>query len=244
MLLIQRFDNEDGRNLIAQKMNEFGEILEKLCDIYQIRPFTHQSVQSLTEMYLLTLAVESHTILEIGCGSRSSTIALASAAAELEHDCVLYGLDIAPTPFEQFSRINFPNLNFCKVVDIVTDVTQFEIPDDWERPILTLYDAHDEDILGSVISSHAILNWFPKLSGQVIAMHDFSVFPADDPFAPDNNHVMALHFSNRKIIGFREVTPLVSWMNELKIDFTRPGDELAEMGFKNGDSSLIYFTAP
>ncbi len=244
MLIKERFDNEDGRKIITQKMKKFGEIIERFCDIYQVRPFTHQSVQSLTEMYLLTLVVKPCTILEVGCGSRSSTIALASAGAELEHDCVLYGLDIAPTPFEQFSRINFPNLNFCKVVDIVTDVTQFEIPDDWERPILTLYDAHDDDLPGSIISSYAIKHWFPCLSGQVIALHDFSVFPRDNPTTPDDTHSMEYHFSNRKVIGFKEVPPIMSWMNDMKVDFIRPGDELNEMGFYGGDSSLIYFFAP
>jgi len=244
VLIKEHFDNDEGHKLISRKLKEFGGIIEKLCEIYQVTQFVHQTAQSLTEIYLLTLALKPSTILEIGCGSRSSSLALASAGAELDSDVLLYGVDIAPTPFDKFTEAYFPGMSFCNVIDIKIDATEFEIPDEWERPLLTFYDAHDDDLPGSIVSAHAISNWFPCLSGQVVSVHDFSVFPADSPATPGDIHSMESHFSNRKIIGFKEVVPLVSWMNELKVDFTRPGDELGEMGFQGGDSSLIYFTAP
>jgi hypothetical protein len=233
-----------GKHIIARKRKLFDDIIGKLEDIFDVRPFNQQSAQSLLEMYLLVKATRPKTIIEIGCGTRSSTVALGIAGAELENDCTLYGVDIAPSDFQSFSKTHFPDLSFCRVVDIPTDATKFTIPDSWKRPILMLYDAHDGDIEGSVISTHAVSQWFPKLSGMTVAVHDCSVVPGDWNQPVEKTHRVAQHFSDRKIVGFGEVLTLVDWMNSNRVDFYRPGDELTEMSFDGGGSSLIYFIAP
>ncbi len=107
-----------------------------------------------------------------------------------------------------------------------------------------LYDAHDGDLPGVVISKHAITRWFPRLAGQTIAVHDCSVRASDDGIDYPPPHVKAVHWSGRAVIGYAEVVPLVSWMNRERIDFWRPGDELETLGLPGQDSSLIAFTMP
>jgi hypothetical protein len=83
----------DGRRLIAERLQAFRRVIRQLEDIYNVRPFPHQTAQSLTELYLLVLALRPRTIFELGAGSRSSTVALAAASATLRK-CTIYSLDI------------------------------------------------------------------------------------------------------------------------------------------------------
>ena len=233
----------DGRRLIAERLQAFRSVIRQLEDIYNIRPFPHQTAQSLTELYLLVRALRPRTIFELGAGSRSSTVALAAASATLRK-CRIYSLDICPTPFKGFADQYFPALKFGPVTDIQQNAVEFLIPGAWKFPLLMLYDAHDDDLPNSVISSHAITRWLPRLSGQVVAIHDCSVFPADYAGTFASSYTEAVHFSGRKVVGFAETAPLISWMNERRVDFCRPGDELQELGFDGHDSSLIYFRVP
>lgn len=238
------YDNPRGKEMIKQAVAVFREFIVRLEEIYNVRPFNQQSVGSLLEMFLVTLTVEPKTIVEIGTGTRSSTLALALAAARLRNPCKIYGIDIAPVDFIHLTNRFFKEFKFNQVTDIKMNLADFDIPADWERPMLMLYDAHDNDIPGVVISEHAITHWFPKLAGQVIMVHDCSVFAADLQLNLDGDHVSALHFSDRKVVGFREVKTIVKWMNDSMVDFYRPNDELRDLGFEGLDSSLIYFIAP
>jgi len=233
-----------GGKLIAERLSAFQDVIRRLEDIYGVRPFNQQTAQSLTELYLLVSAVRPRTILELGAGTRSSTLALAAATARLWRPCIIYSLDISPIPFKPFTKQNFPKLRFGPVIDIQENAVNFMIPASWKRPLFMLYDAHDCDIPGSIISSHAIDNWFPQLSGQVVAVHDCSVFPADYDRTFEEHYTEALHFSGRKVVGFPEVIPLIGWMNHRGVDLCRPGDELKRLGFEAHDSSLVYFVAP
>jgi hypothetical protein len=219
-------------------------VIRRLEDIYNVRPFNQQTAQSLTELYLLVNACQPRTILELGAGTRSSTLALAAATATLSSKCKIYSLDISPISFQEFRTQHFSDLKFGPVTDIQENAVNFLIPAKWKRPLFILYDAHDDDIPGSIISSHAIDHWFPHLSGQVVAVHDCSVFSADYAESFANHYTDAVHFSGRRVVGFREVTPLVRWMNDRRVDLHRPGDELKELGFEGHDSSLIYFLVP
>lgn len=242
MLILDKYRG-DERHLITQKLHAFQDVIRKLEEIYGVRPFQHQTAQSLTELYLLVLALRPRTIFELGAGSRSSTVALAAASAILRK-CRIYSLDICPTPFKAFADQHFPAVKFGPVTDIQQNAVEFLIPDAWKFPLLMLYDAHDDDVPNSVISSHAIAHWLPRLSGQVVAMHDCSVFPANYTGSFASSYTEAVHFSGRKVVGFAETAPLVAWMNERHVNFCRPGDELQELGFEGHDSSLIYFTVP
>lgn len=243
MLILDKYRAEN-RDLIAKKLDLFLGVIRKLEDIYNSRPFPQQTAQSLTEMYLLVLALQPRTIFELGAGSRSSTLALATASATLPHECRTYSLDISPVPFEAFKNQHFPDLKFGPVTDIRQNAVTFSIPAEWKYPLLMLYDAHDGDIPDGIISSHAIAHWFPRLSGQFVAMHDCSIFPANYTGSFASHYTEAVHFSGRKVVGFAETAPLVAWMNQRKVDFFRPGDELQALGFEGHDSSLIYFRAP
>jgi hypothetical protein len=238
-----QFASAEGRRMVAEKLDQFQEIISKLEDIYNVRPFNQQTAQSLLELWLLVASVRPRSIFELGTGYRSSTIALALAAADVP-GCTVFGVDAAPYDFQYFAANYFSELRFGAVVDIAAEATGFEIPDDWARPILTLYDAHDGDIPGKVISHHAISRWFPKLAGQTVAIHDCSVFPRDDGVAYASPLVKATHWSGRAIVGYPEVGPLVEWMNREHIDFWRPGDELERLGFLGWDSSLIALAIP
>ena len=245
MSLIQdKFFGEEGKALIARKLSDFRDVISKLEEVYNVRPFNQQTVQSLTELYLLILAIQPKSVFEVGCGSRSSTIALASATAELDITCPVFGLDIAPVPFSDFVKTHFKELRFGPVIDIAANATQFLLPVEWQQPIFTLYDAHDDDIPGHTISTHAINSWFSRLKGQVVAVHDCSVFKNDSRVEVGPEYTTAYHFSDRKVIGYKEVSPLVNWMNKNRVDFYRPADELKALGFEADGSSLIYFTIP
>ena len=243
MLILDNYRG-DGRSLITQKLHVFQDVIRKLEEIYGVRPFQHQTAQSLTELYLLVLALQPRTVFELGAGSRSSTLALAAASATLSRECRIFSVDISPIPFKAFVDQHFPGIRFGPVTDIQQNAVNFLIPGRWKFPLLMLYDAHDDDVPNSIISSHAIAHWLPRLSGQVVAMHDCSVFPANYTGSFASSYTEAVHFSGRKVVGFAETAPLVAWMNERQVDFCRPGDELQELGFEGHDSSLIYFTVP
>jgi hypothetical protein len=61
----------------------FVQVIGRLEEIYQVRPFNQQIAQSLTELLALVQAVRPRTIFELGAGTRSSTIALSLAAAQM-----------------------------------------------------------------------------------------------------------------------------------------------------------------
>jgi hypothetical protein len=158
--------------------------------------------------------------------------------------CTVYGVDFAPRDFAAFTASRFQGLPFGPVVDTAIEATTFEIPDEWPRPILMFYDAHDDGIPGKLVSRQAISNWFPKLSGQTVAIHDCLVLPLDDEQTFPPPYISAVHWSGRKVAGFPEVRPLVEWMNRDRIEFWRPGDELAELGFPVAESYLLALTLP
>lgn len=242
-MLFAQFDSAKGRAILAEKLGLFRDVIAKLEDIYDVRPFNQQSAQSLLELWMLAIALRPRTIFELGAGSRSSTLALALAAADIP-GCTVQSLDIAPSDFAFLTRTHFPQLRFGPVVDTAADASAFALPDAWPRPILMLYDAHDGDLPGKIISRHAIEAWFPKLAGQTVAVHDCSVRQRDDGIAYPPPHVKAIHWSGKAIIGYAEAAPLVAWMNQEHVDFWRPGDALETLGLSGADSSLIALTVP
>ncbi len=244
MYIKNTYGNESGKQIIRYAVPIFREFISRLESIYNVRPFNQQSAGSLLELYLLTLAITPKTIVEIGTGTRSSTLALALAAGQLTTPSTIYGIDISPGDFGKLTRTYFPDFRFGRVNDLSLNLADFDIPADWDRPLLMLYDAHDNDIPGVVISSHAIAHWFPKLQGQVVMVHDCSVYPADQVLHLDGEHVSARHFSGRQVAGFFEVEPIVQWMNANSVPLNCPGDELVDLGFERLDSSLIYFSVP
>jgi hypothetical protein len=241
-MLFSQFASAEGRRVLADKLKFFEGVIRKLEDIYDIRPFGAQSAQSLLELWLLVVTIRPRTVFELGCGMRSSTIALALAAAEVP-ECRVCGVDIAPIDFPRFASQHFPDLRFGPVVDTAVEATAFEIPDQWPRPILMLYDAHDGGVPGKIISRHAIAKWFPKLAGQTVAIHDCLVV-SPDFVLPTERFAKAMHWSGRCIAGFGEVQHLVEWMNREHIDFWRPGDELEQLILAGSDSCLIALTLP
>jgi len=238
-----QFSSPQGRHLISEKLEGFNNIYTELENIYDKRPFDQQSAASLLQLWLLVMSGKPMSIFELGTGSRASTIALALAAAEVP-GCTVYGVDIAPRDFRGFTASHFPTLQFGSVVDKAVEATTFAIPDEWERPILMFYDAHDGGLPGKIISRHAISSWFPKLSGQTVVIHDCLVLPNDAPTEYPSPYHGAIHWSGQKIIGFAEVGPLMEWMNRERIEFWQPGEELAKLGFPMAESYLIAFTAP
>ncbi len=241
--VFSHFASVEGRRTVADKLTLFKRVIAKLEDIYDIRPFDAQSAQSLLELWLMVVTIRPRTVFELGCGMRSSTIALALAAAEVA-DCRVCGVDIAPIDFPSFASQHFPDLRFGPVVDTAVEATAFEIPDKWPRPILMLYDAHDGGVPGKIISLHAIANWFPKLICQTVAVHDCLLVPADFSVPAGGRYAKAMHWSGRCIAGFSEVRYLVEWMNRECIDFWRPGEALEQLGFAGNDSCLIGFNIP
>ena len=229
-----------GRRAVADRLELFNSVIVKLEELYAIRPFNQQSAQSLLELWLLVMTVRPRTIFELGCGMRSSTIALALAAAEVP-ECTVHGVDIAPIDFPTFAARHFPDLRFGSVSDAAVEATAFEIPDWWPRPILMLYDAHDGGVPDKMISKHAIDRWFPKLRGETVAIHDCLIVSSDF-ILPPGPYSKAMHWSGRCIFGYGEVQHLVEWMNSERIDFWRPSEELEKLDFPGNDSFLIALT--
>src|SRR5262245_51325463 len=163
----------------------FLRIIARLEDIYQVRPFNQQTAQSLTELFALVQAMKPRTIFELGAGSRSSTLALALAAARMSTKPPIFSLDVAPVDFRSLARTHFPELRFAKVHDIPMEATRFSIPHKWDHPIFMLYDAHDDDLPGVKIFPHARATWFPAMPDAVIAVHDCSVYPEPQTDLPE-----------------------------------------------------------
>jgi hypothetical protein len=237
------FAASTGLKLIAEKLEFFQQIINDLENIYSKRPFDQQNAASLLQLWLLVNYVRPRSIFELGTGSRASTIALALGAAQLP-GCTVFGVDTAPRDFRAFAAAHFSGLVFGPVLDTAVEATTFLIPDDWPRPILMFYDAHDGGIPGKIISRHAISNWFSKLSGQTIAIHDCLVVPRHAEVEYGNPYIEAIHWSGQKITGFPEVEPIVEWMNRERIEFWRPGEKLATLGLQMPDSYLLALTVP
>lgn len=231
-----RFNSEEGKRLISYKMEFFYHVINKLEEVYNIKPFNQQSAQSLTELYLIAKCVEPKTIIELGCGTRSSTIALTVAAQEIS-DCTVYGVDISPVNFPSLMEKHFPEVKYTRPIDFSINAVDFEIDPSWKKPILFFYDAHDDDIPGVKIFPYAQEHWFPHLENQILVIHDCSV--SDDPCV-DSDHYAAQHFSGKYIKGFKEVIPMTEWLNSLRLPFYRPNDELNMLGLAERDTSLIY----
>jgi hypothetical protein len=233
-LIFDSYNSEVGRRVIEDTLRDFQSVISIFERIYNRYPFNQQTAQSLTELFLLTKILNPKTIFELGCGTRSSTVALSSANS----GATVYGLDISPVNFESLMNSNFPNINHSRVIDYSLNAAIFEIPEEWEKPIFTLYDAHDGDLPGVEIFSHAKSHWFSKLKGQIIAFHDCSVMQ-EEPHNLSVGHVSSRHFSGKYIVGYSEVKHLVNWMNENGLDFYRPGDDLQRMCFDGSNSSII-----
>ena len=236
------FASAEGRRTIADKFSMFTDVIARLEEIYNLRPFDQQSAQSLLELWLLVVTTRPRTVFELGCGMRASTVALALAAAELP-ECIVRGVDLAPIDFPILAARHFPDLRFGPVLDTAIDAVDFDIPDYWPQPIFMLYDAQDGGVPGRIISRHAIAKWFPKIPGQTVAIHDCYVV-SPDFVLPPGSYSEATHWSGRCLAGFAEVQPLVEWMNRDRVDFWRPADEVQKLGLPGNDSCLIALTIP
>jgi hypothetical protein len=236
-LIYDAYNTPEGKKYVQCTLQEFSKIISILENEYNIKPFNQQTAQSLTELYLLVKVIKPATVFELGCGTRSSTIALAMALTE---GCI-HGVDLSPTNFKALMNKNFPCIKCAPVIDHALNALDFEIPEDWKRPIFTLYDAHDNDIPGVKIFPHAEEKWFPKLKGSIIAMHDCSIGDSKVNYPLDGDHFSCRHFSGRYVSGFFEVIALTEWMNENSINFYRPGDDMKRLGFDGHNSSLICF---
>jgi len=245
-LICDKYDSELGRKTIRYSWNMFSRIIEKLEIIYNVRPFNQQSVQSLVEMHLLVGAFCPRSIVELGAGTRSSTIALATAAAGFPR-CEILSIDINPGCFSAFASKYFPELAFAPVNDVQMNIAELAHDNPIRvlpGPILVLLDAHDDDIPGVKVFDTIRDHVFPLPVQQLIAVHDCTVLPSDANVNLPPRHVRVQHISGRTVVGYGEVVPLVNWMNENLVDFCRPGDELSRLGFRADNSSLIYFFLP
>jgi hypothetical protein len=238
-LIYDRFNSDSGKSFIHGALCEFDLVISKLEDIYDRRPFNQQTTQSLTELFLLVKILNPSTVFEVGCGTRSSTIALS-----LPLNAPVYSIDISPVDFDALMKTNFPGLSYSPVRSIATNAVDFKIPKEWKGPIFTLYDAHDDDLPGVKIFEYALKEWFSRLRGSVVAFHDCSVSDHLIEYPASSTHHSARHFSGRYINGYGEVIPMVEWMNKNEIDFYRPGDDLKALGFGGHDSSLICVGIP
>ena len=243
MMVFHDFIWKIGTRAIAEKLVFFHGIIARLEEIYGFRPFDQQSAQSLLELWLLVRSIRPRTVFELGTGKRSSTLALAHAAAELA-DCTVRGLDLAPIDFARFAQGHFPDVRFGPVIDTAAEATTFEIPVEWPRPIVMLYDAHDHGVPGKIISRHAIAHWFPRLRGETVAIHDCAVIEEGGPDGYPAEAVRARHWSGRTVAGYPEVEWLIDWMNTRRVGFWRPGDELKQFGLAAENSYLIALTIP
>jgi hypothetical protein len=239
-ILFNAFNSKNGKQFIQETMYDFTQIINVLEEHYKIKPFNQQTAQSLTELFLLTKIIRPASIFELGCGTRSSTIALSKAMVE----GTVYGIDISPINFEELVKKTLPDLKHAPVIDYKMNAVDFLIPKEWERPIFMLYDAHDDDIPGIKIFPYAQEKWFPELKGNIIAFHDCSVTNYQFEYPAGSDHHSSKHFNGQYISGFGESVLLTEWMNKNKIDFYRPGDDLKKLGFFGDDSSLICLEIP
>lgn len=222
---------------------QFKCIIAQLEEIYQVRPFNQQTAQSLTELYALVRAVEPTTIFEIGAGSRSSTIALALAAARFPSPTPIVSIDVNPSDFSQFAKTHFPELRLAPVRDVCTEATQFHIPANCGERVFLLYDAHDDDLPGIKIFPHARKAWFPTMPGALVAVHDCSVFPQPQSNLESRYH-QAVYSDEITLVGFGEVPRLVRYVRDENLVLGLPGREMHALGIGGEGTSLIYFQLP
>lgn len=218
----------------------FRRIIARLEDIYQIRPFNQQTAQSLTELFGLVQAAQPRTIFELGAGTRSSTLALSLAAAQMSPSPPIFSLDVAPVSFRTLTKRHFPDLRFAPVHDITMEATRFRIPDQWTHPIFMLYDAHDDDLPGIKIFPHAARLWFPVLSGALVAVHDCSVYPEPQTDLAPHYH-QAVYASDVTLVGYGEVPDLVAFLREQALPLGLPGREMETLQVGGEGTSLVYF---
>ena len=241
-IILDKFGSNGTDELVAAHCM-FQKIIARLEEIYNLRPFNQQTAQSLTELYALVKAVRPTTIFELGAGTRSSTLALAIAAAQLDQSCSIVSVDIAPVDFPTFVHQHFSDLALAPVKDVAMDATKFEIPPEWEGQVLMLYDAHDDDLPGVKIFPHAHEKWFPQLPGAIVAVHDCSVF-SQPQSALASYYSQAAYSPEINIVGFGEVPALVEYLKRQNLTLGLPGRELEKLGIRGEGTSLIYFRLP
>jgi hypothetical protein len=239
-ILFDNYNSENGKKFIQETMDGFTKIISVLEEHYNMKPFNQQTAQSLTELFLLVKTLKPVTIFELGCGTRSSTIALSKA---LEKGC-LHGIDFSPVNFDELVSKAFPGMIHAPVIDHAMNAVDFFIPKNWERPIFTLYDAHDNDLPGIKIFPHAKEKWFPELKGSIVAFHDCTVTHHLLTFPLGSDHYSSKHFSGRYISGYGESISLTEWLNKNNFDFYRPGDDLEKLGFPGDQTSIICVEIP
>ncbi len=240
-LILKEFGGARKQEL-QETYSLFKGVISRLESVYNVRPFNQQTAQSLTELFALVQAVRPRTIFENGAGSRSSTIALAMAAAQLSPPPTILSIDIAPVPFDSFARTHFPDLQFGPVHDIAIEATQFQIPEGCAPPVFMLYDAHDDDLPGIKIFPHARRAWFPTLRGAVVAVHDCSVYP--EPQIGLDSYCQAVYRPGVTLVGYGEVPQLVEYLQEKAIPLELPGAEMQVLGIGGEGTSLVYFQLP
>jgi len=243
MHLIQDHFAGSRQTELKDAHQQFKRIISRLEEIYNVRPFNQQTAQSLTELFGLVLAINPTTILEVGAGSRSSTIALAMAAARLSRVPRLMSIDVNPGNFTHFANSQFPQLQLAPVEDVCVEATQFRIPSNCGERIFMLYDAHDDDLPGVKIFPHARRTWFPEMSRAVVAVHDCSVSPQPQEGLA-SYYQQAVFSSEVTLVGFGEVPGLVEYLHEQKLTLGLPGRELQSLQVGGEGTSLIYFQLP
>jgi hypothetical protein len=241
--LILNYFAERKRAVLEDAHREFKRIIAQLENIYNVRPFNQQTAQSLTELFALVLAVHPATILELGAGSRSSTIALALAAATFPLPPRIISIDINPGDFTRFAKTHFPHLRLAPVEDVCAEATEFRIPPSCAEPVFMLYDAHDEDVPGIKIFPFARQVWFPEMPGAVVAVHDCSVFPQPQEGLASYYH-QAVFSPEVTLVGFGEVPGLVQYLQENELTLGLPGREMQALQIDGEGTSLIYFQLP
>jgi hypothetical protein len=221
----------------------FVQVIGRLEEIYQVRPFNQQTAQSLTELFALVHAVQPRTIFELGAGTRSSTIALSLAAAQISPHPSIFSLDVAPVDFPSLTQAHFPHLRLAPVHDVALEATRFRIPTTWEHPMFMLYDAHDDDLPGIKIFPHAKTAWFPAMPGAVIAVHDCSVYPEPQTELAQYYH-QATYAPDITLVGYGEVPGLVEFLRQKGLLLGLPGKEMDALGIGGEGTSLVYFRLP
>lgn len=205
----------------------FSQVTESFAEIFP--GFGTQGAQSMTELYLLVIAHKPKTIFELGTGYRASTLALSMGAHKLNTETSMFSLDLKHRNFQEtVSKLKVhSDLSYIEVKDITMNALDFEIPDDWERPILTFYDAHDTE--KTKIFEHAIKNWFPRIKGQIVAVHDCSVLEKELKNLSSDHYIMR-HFNGLYVAGFGEIRSMIEWMNRKRVNFSKPTNELGGGG--------------
>lgn len=225
--------SEEFLNELVENFSNFFK------EAYNQEIYPNQNIESCMALYNMCLSMNPDYVIDIGTNYGASTLSFAYALKVLNKSLSLLTTidrDLKhwrnETPEFQHGLLKRAGLDIKQIDVIESDFLALEPSKLLKKDskCLLFYDIHDSDV--ESYSDKFLLNWVPKLSNAIVAVHDCSCVKENFVLRIFEGYTMTKseHFSGKIFAGFEECRRFIEWANEIKKEI-----------FSIPKTSIIYF---